>query len=364
MGREHSDPLRQADARALGRARRRLGLAGGAADLLALAVLVALAGGLGAVAAALLAVVPPLVALPFGLAGHRLSRRFGLSRQTVAGWLADRAKSTALGLVLGVVAIGGIVLLQRLLETWWPVAAFAAGGAVVLVLAIAFPLVLLPIFLRSEPLPDGPVADALRRTARDAAVPVRELRLLHMGEKTAAANAMVAGLGPSRRIYVSDTLIEPAGADDDPVARARVVLAHELGHQVHRDIWRLLAQSLVGIAAAVAGAWLATRSLAPDGGGELSATPAIALGLALGSAVAAPLGAWYSRRRERVADDYALRLTGEGETYAAALERLVAQNLMELRPPRLRHALTASHPAPGERIDAARAGGYEAAGRG
>ena len=63
----------------------------------------------------------------------------------------------------------------------------------------------------------------------------------------------------------------------------------------------------------------------------------------------------YSRRRERAADAYAVSVTGEGERYAETFERLVAQNLMELRPPRLWHALTAVHPTPAERIAAARA---------
>ena len=63
-------------------------------------------------------------------------------------------------------------------------------------------MVLLPIFLRSRPLDPGPLADALTQTAAQAGVAVRELRLLLMGEKTSAANAMVAGLGPTVRIYV------------------------------------------------------------------------------------------------------------------------------------------------------------------
>jgi hypothetical protein len=70
-----------------------------------------------------------------------------------------------------------------------------------------------------------------------------------------------------------------------------------------------------------------------------------------------PLGAAYSRRRERAADRYAVSVTGQGERYAETFERLVEQNLMELRPPRLWHALTASHPMPADRVAAARASG-------
>ncbi len=133
-----------------------------------------------------------------------------------------------------------------------------------------------------------------------------------------------------------------------------MVLAHELGHRVHHDVWRLLALSAVTTAVGVAGAWIAVRELAPNGAGHLTSLPAVVLGFSIGAALASPLGAWYSRRREWAADRYAVDLTGEGETFARAFERLTAQNLMELDPPRLRHVLTASHPTPRERIEAAR----------
>ena len=94
--------------------------------------------------------------------------------------------------------------------------------------------------------------------------------------------------------------------------------------------------------------------LAPDGVGHLTTLPSVVLGFSVAAALIAPVGAWYSRRQEWDADRYAIELTGEGETYARAFERLVAQNLMELDPPRLRHLLTASHPTPRERIEAAR----------
>ena len=97
------------------------------------------------------------------------------------------------------------------------------------------------------------------------------------------------------------------------------------------------------------------EGLAPDGAGHVTALPAAALGFSIGSAVVSPFVVAYARRRERAADAYAVALTGEGETFARALERLVATNLGELDPPRWSHLLTASHPTPRERIAAARA---------
>ena len=151
-------------------------------------------------------------------------------------------------------------------------------------------MLLLPLFLRSEPMAGGPLADELWQTAARAHVHVRELRLLKMGEKTAAANAMVAGLGPTVKIYVSDTLAEPEEGEDEDgaLARTRVVLAHELGHHVHHDLWRLLAVSVATLGVGIAGAWAAIEAFAPHGAGHLSTLPAAVLGFSLASAVVSP----------------------------------------------------------------------------
>ena len=354
------DPLRQAEAHRYQRARRRLGLASNVVELAALVAIVAATGAIGGRwAVALLVVGTFVLGLPFGVAGYRLSRAHGLSRQTPAGWLADRLKGAGVGLVLGAIAAGGLLAIQRAAGGWWPLPAWLAIVAFSALLAALWPVLLLPIFLRSEPMNAGALADELWDTARRAHVHVRELRLLKMGEKTAAANAMVAGLGPTVKIYVSDTLAEPAEGEDEggALARTRVVLAHELGHHVHHDVWRLLALSAATLAVSVAGMWAAIEAFAPHGAGHLSTLPAAVLGFSLASAAVSPLGAAYSRRRERAADAYAAALAGEGETFARALERLVARNLSELEPPRLYHLLTGSHPTPAERIAVARAAG-------
>jgi STE24 endopeptidase len=351
------DHLRQRQARAYNRARRQLSVAdtvAGVVSLAAVAIWADSLGGWGCVAA--LAIALPLISLPFGYAGYLLSRRNGLSRQTAAGWLADQAKARVIGLVLGGAVALGLLACQRLSADWWPLPAWAGAVALSVALSILWPVLLLPLFLRSEPLADGEMAEELWQTIRSTGVEVKELRLLHMGEKTSAANAMVAGLGPTLRVYVGDTIGE--GSDDGSgLADTRLVLAHELGHHVTNDVWRLLAWSALALAGGMAGAWAAVRWLAPHGPGHLTSLPALMLGFMLASAALSPLGAAYSRRRERAADAYAVSVTGQGERYAETFERLVDQNLMELRPPRLWHALTASHPMPADRIAAARARG-------
>ena len=262
-----------------------------------------------------LAVVLPLISLPFEYAGEVLSRRNGLSRQTTGGWLADQAKARAIGLVLGGLIALGLLGLGRLWPNWWPVPAWGGAMVVSVALSVLFPVLLLPLFMKSEPLSDGPMADALWETVRTSGVPVKEMRLLHMGEKTSAANAMVAGLGPTLRVYVGDTIAEGEDAEEG-LTDTRLVLAHELGHHAHGDVWRLLGITALTLAAGMAGAWLAVRELSPDGPGHLTSLPSLVLGLTLGSALVSPLGAAYSRALERRADAYAVDVTGQGERYA------------------------------------------------
>ncbi len=234
--------MRQAPAREYHRRRRRLGTISSIVSLVTLIAITLAAGSLGGWGSlAALGLLLPLVSLPFGLLGQRLSRSYGLSRQTTWGWIADWLKGVALSDLLGALAAVGLLACQRQWPHGWPLPAWLLAVGLGLILAAAWPVVLLPIFLRSRPLDPGPLADALTQTAAQAGVAVRELRLLMMGEKTSAANAMVAGLGPTVRIYVGDTLAGESGyaTDSEALGHTRVVLAHELGHRVHHDVWRL-----------------------------------------------------------------------------------------------------------------------------
>jgi STE24 endopeptidase len=361
----------QSAARAYGKARRRIGRASAAVSVLLL-VVGALAGRrladwldfpgpllLDALAFAVVAGGAfELALLPFGFARHRLSRQVGISRQTVPGWLLDRAKGGLLALVFGTIAIAAVVWVARVQPHWWWVIAAAASVVVELVLTAVAPVLLVPLFLRSRPLAAGPLRDDLLGLAARAGVAVGSVRVLEAGVKTASANAAVMGMGPTRRIVLTDTLIdEGAPARAASIAEVRAVLGHELGHHRSRDLWRFAALGALSTLLSFAvTAWLLDRlpaALAHGGPRTLAGVPALALCLGL---VGAPLSlreAAYSRRRERAADAFGFEVVGDPEAFARALEGLCRTNLAEYWPPRLAQ-LRASHPAPGERIARAR----------
>ncbi len=371
-----ADPLRQAEAKAYRRAGRRRGRLG----QLVLAVLVVLAALAGARIADALATPGPLVldaavyawagiaalwlaGLPFALAGWRAARRAGLSRQRLPGWFGDQGKTLALGAIVAPLPMAGLVAALRAWPHGWWLPVTAGSIAIELLLTVVTPVLIVPLFVRSHPLPPGALADDLHALAARGGVRVRALRVLEASAKTSASNAFVAGHGPTRRIMLFDNLLGDDPEAAEQLAETRSVLAHELGHHASGDLWRLTAASALATALALAAVAAALphlpHALAHRSDGAFATLPAlfacaglvqIAAGMALG---------WYSRRRERAADAFGVALVGEGEPFARALERLCATNLAELRPPRSEQWLGASHPAPYERIAAARARGKE-----
>lgn len=301
-----------------------------------------------------------LLLLPFAFARYRLAREAGISRQSVREWLGDLLKGGLLALVFGTLAIAGIVSLARIEPRWWWAIAVVASIAVELLVTAVAPVLLVPIFLRSRPLAAGALRDDLLGLAARAGVSVGSVRVLQAGAKTASANAAVMGLGPTRRIVLTDTLIDEAAVDDRSISEVRAVLGHELGHHRSRDLWRFAGLGALSTFVTFGvGAWLLDRlpqALAHGGPRTLAGIPALALSLGVVGLPLSLVSAYYSRRRERAADAFGVEVAGDPEAFARALEGLCRTNLAEHWPPRL-VGLRASHPAPGERIARARGSG-------
>jgi STE24 endopeptidase len=177
---------------------------------------------------------------------------------------------------------------------------------------------------------------------------------LDFSRRTAEANAAVIGLGRSRRVVIADTLL----AEFSP-GEVDAVVAHELGHHVHRDVQRLLLGNAVMIwvglfvASRVSSAALPLLSLPSLA--YVPGYPMLLFVVELFFLVASPLLNWWSRRLELGADRFALRLTGNPAAFADAMQRLGSQNLIELRPPKWSELLLATHPPLYRRIQLAQA---------
>jgi STE24 endopeptidase len=214
------------------------------------------------------------------------------------------------------------------------------------------PVVLLPLFYRSRPLDRAALRTRLIGLAARAGAPAIDAYEWHLGDRTRKANAALTGLGATRRILVSDTLLYEYTDDE-----IEVILAHEIAHHVHRDIWKGIASEVIltfgSFLAASRVLSFAVPRLGLEGGADVAGLPMLLLAaIALSVAVLPALNA-LSRAHERRADRFALDLTRNPAAFTTAMRRLASQNLAESHPSRLTKWLFSSHPPIESRLDMA-----------
>src|SRR5579875_3731005 len=288
--RDHFSEAEIARGRAFSRPQRRLARA---RSLLGTALLVELArrppaalsrrgGGSApqtALAAGALSLALALPGLPLRALARRRAIAAGLDTQSWSGWGSDLAKAAAIEAGLGAALAAGLAALSaRERERWWRAAALATVGLSTLVGGLA-PVLLDPIFNDFDPLPAGETRTDVLSLAAAAGIDVGEVYAVDASRRTSAANAYVTGLGPTKRVVLYDTLLDRYERDE-----IRLVVAHELAHLRHRDVWRGVAYTAIlagplcwatqQVAAALAGR-------APHEPIDPAALPALALAAAI-----------------------------------------------------------------------------------
>lgn len=364
---------RQAKAKEYARIRRRLMLVDlgmGAAYLLAWLV----SGGYLAVGDRMetLTTVPALEALLFGvifalpyvllglpLAYYRsfwLPHRYGQSNQAFAHWMGDQFKRLTIIGVLGGVAAEVVYWLLRATPEWWWLYAGGLGLLFMVGLATLYPVLIMPLFFKFTPLEDEDLAARLTRLAERAGTNVKGVFRFDMSRRAKNANAELTGMGATRRIVLSDTLLDEFTPDEIEIA-----LAHELGHHVHHDV--LLGVALYSVLA-LAGFFAAHVVLAGsvetfglDGMADPAGMPVLALVGGATGLMTMLLTNAYWRWRERMADRYALQATHNAAAFASMMTRLANQNLADADPERWVVLLLYSHPPIRERLAMAEAWG-------
>lgn len=300
------------------------------------------------------------VELPFAFyQGFQLEHRYGLSTQSAGHWVSDHVKGVAVGVVLA--AAGSSVVYAALRNSpgnWWWISALVFAAAMIGLARLA-PVVLLPIFYTFKPLDRPALVDRLMALATRARTDVVGVFEWVLSGHTKKANAALAGMGKTRRILLSDTLLADYSEEE-----IEVILAHELAHHVHRDLWRGIA---VQAASLVAGFYVADIVLRTWAGvlglrgiSDPAGLPVLLLFGGIWSLATMPLANAVSRAQERAADRYALVSTRNVDAFVTAMKRLSQQNLAEEHPPAIVRWLFYSHPPIRERIDAARAFAREA----
>jgi Zn-dependent protease with chaperone function len=296
-----------------------------------------------------------LIDLPLSYySGFVLPHRFDQSTQSLRDWIVDELKGIAIGAPLGLLLVELLYLALRAAGgLWW---LWAVAGLLVfnVLLSNLAPILIMPIFNKYVPLGEEhkDLADRLLRLAERAHTRVRGVYKFDMSRRTKSANAALTGIGNTRRIVLGDTLINEFTPDE-----IEAVLAHELGHQVHRDIPVLIAfgtlSTLIGFyLASLAMNW-AVSTFGFTGISDVAAFPALGLILGAYGLITSPVDNAVSRWREKMADEYALSATGKNAAFASAFVRLANQNLGEVDPEKWVVFMFYSHPPLRDRIEMA-----------
>lgn len=301
----------------------------------------------------MLLVISKILAVGVDYYGFRLEHRYHLSNQKLRSWIWDELKGWLLGLVLGTLLVELLYFtIRQSPQHWWIVAWFAFMALLVLFAQIA-PIVFLPLFYKFEPLENDNLKDRLIRLSERAGTRVRGVYEWKLSEKSKKANAALTGLGATRRIILADTLLQ--NYSDDEI---EAVLAHELGHHVHKHILKSIA---VQAGITLLGFWAANtvlhyameRSHLFETMSDFANLPLLVLVSTVLSFLLMPILNSYSRFNERQADRYCFQSITTVAPFISSMNKLAEQNLAERAPGKWVEWFFHSHPAIAKRVAAA-----------
>ena len=290
-----------------------------------------------------------LVSLPLSFYSHFIvEHQFGLSNQTFARWVRNWSLSNVLTLVLGAVLNAGLFwIIWHTGAYWWLIAA-AAFFIVSIVLGQLAPVIIMPLFYKIEPIENAELDTRMKNLAAGTGITIEGVYRLGLSADTQKANAMLAGLGRTRRVLMGDTLLEKFTPEE-----IDVIFAHELGHHVHRHIPKMIA---TGVVVSLAGFYVIDRAIVWWAGvptvadAPTASLPLVMFTLTAFSLLLSPLQNVISRFYERQCDRYALRRTNNRAAYRSAFWKLARLNKADTDPHPLEVFLLHSHPPIAERL--------------
>lgn len=287
-----------------------------------------------------------LPGLPFDwYAQFRLEEKFGFNTTTQKLWWMDRLKGLVLGILLGYPLLVLILKLAEWTGGWWWLWAWAVLLGFQLVMALVAPVLIMPLFNKFTPLPEGSLRERLFNLARRTDFRAKSIQVMDGSKRSRHSNAFFTGFGRFRKIVLFDTLI---GQLAEPELEA--VLAHEIGHFKKKHILKMLIAGAVG--SLVGLGLLSLLAQQPwfyrSFGFETSGIAVALLLFGLLSGVVtfwfSPVAHWWSRRYEYQADGFAAKVMNEAHSLIGALRKLNEKNLSNLTPHPLYSGFYYSHP--------------------
>lgn len=303
----------------------------------------------------LLMLASDLISLPFQLyATFVIEERFGFNKTTVRTFFLDKLKGYLLAAIIGAPLLALLIYLVRSIGPHFWIWFAIVASAFILFMNMFYTSLILPLFNKLTPLPDGELKTAIEQFAKRVNFPLDNIFVIDGSKRSSKANAFFSGLGAKKKIVLYDTLIEKHTTDE-----LVAVLAHEVGHYKKKHIVASLVLSVAQIFLTmfILSLMVYNENLSIALGGDgLS----IHLNLIAFSILFAPISRFtglfmsmYSRRNEFEADAYA-RETFSGQALADALKKLSVDSLSNLYPHPLYVFFHYSHPPLLKRLEALR----------
>ena len=296
-----------------------------------------------------------LADFPFTVySGFVLEHRFQLSNETFAAWLKDYAKKMALSTGFTILLILGLYALIWNFPFHWWLAAWAGYALVSYGLGKIFPVWIVPLFYKYGKVESEGLKKRILNLASRYGMPVENVYSINLSKTTKKANAAFMGMGRTKRVVLSDTLLDSFTEDE-----IETVVAHELGHFKHRDIWKQLGFGLLVSFLTFRIAFLAmepaAKALGFDGAGDIGSLPLLFLFFFFFTLFLMPLQNGFSRWMERAADRFALTAFPYPKVFISCMEKLGRVNLADPDPNPVFEWIFYDHPSIGKRIRMAKA---------
>ena len=283
------------------------------------------------------------------LSGFIIEKKFKLNKQSLKSWIWDWIKASLMSNSFIILIVLGIYWLLENQQSFWWIWASISLSVLIIIFSALVPIFFLPLFYKFELLEEGELKTRLLKLAKKVGTNIEAVYVWHLGKKTSKSNAAVTGWGKTRRIIISDTLIQTSTEKE-----IEVVMAHELGHQVKKDIWKMI---LINIFLISLSFYLIHISLSHlidlfnlKSISDIAGLPLIIFITAIISLLALPFSNWISRKAEMSADLFALKTTGMHDEFISAMNKLADQNLSKKNPNAIIEFIFYSHPSISKRI--------------
>jgi len=278
-----------------------------------------------------------------------LEHKFQLSNQTVLAWIKKSTKSVLISLMMLWIFGKILYFFLRHFQDWWWLPITAVCLLFTIMLGKITPALIIPTFYKCSPLANSSLKERLLKLSKDCGVAAKDIFEIQLSKETKKVNALVAGFGKGRRIFLADTLLK--GFSDDQI---KAVFAHELGHIRLLHTWKIIG---FGTAVSLVGFYithlLLEKSINLFGFEhiyDIAAFPLLSLILMAVGLVLLPMQNWHLRHLEKQADMFTIRHIQNRNSFASAITKLSEQNLSDPSPGKFVELFLYTHPPIAKRL--------------